>query len=140
LGHKKGFTLIELLVVMVILVMLAGVVTALVTKRVEEARHAKAVYDIEELRNALDQYFLPNGKYPSSDEGLDALREKPQGDDLPNWNGPYTKKPVPNDPWGRPYIYVSPGEHDSDAYDLYSLGRDGKEGGSGSDADITSWE
>ena len=135
--RQHGFTLLELLVVMFILVLLAGVVTVMVTKRVEDAKHAKAVADIESLGNAIDQYHLHNGAYPMQ---LDALRTIPSGEDLPNWNGPYIKKPVPNDPWDRPYIYVEPGEENPDSYDLYTLGRDGREGGSVSDADVTNWE
>ena len=134
---RRGFTLLELLVVMFILVLLAGTVTVLVTKRVEEAKHARAVADIESLGTALEQYRLHNGDYPTN---LDALRERPSDQEAPKWNGPYIKKPVPNDPWDRPYFYVVPGERNKDSYDLYTLGRDGKEGGDGSDADITNWD
>src|SRR3989337_2835300 len=122
--RRAGFTLLELLVVMVILVMLASVVTVVVVKRVEEAKHAKAVADIESIGNAIDQFYLHNGRYPMTDEGLNALRVKPQSDDLRNWDGPYVKKAVPADPWGRDYAYQSPGENNPDSYDLYSLGRD----------------
>jgi len=134
--RARGFTLLELLVVMFILVLLASVVTVLVTKRVEEAKHAKAIADIESMGNAIDQYHLQNGVYPNT---LEDLSTKPAGQDLPNWNGPYIKKAVPDDPWNRPYVYVVPGEHNADSYDLYSLGRDGKQGGTGSDADVTNW-
>lgn len=140
LKSTRGFTLLELVVVMVILVMLAGVVTLAVSKRVEDAKHAKAVTDIETLDNALEQFYLHNGRYPTTEEGLDALRTKPQTEDLPNWDGPYVKKPIPADPWGRDYYYICPGDHNSESFDLYSLGRDGKEGGTRSDADITNWE
>lgn len=140
LRRRHGFTLLELLVVMVILVMLASVVTVVVVKRVEEARHAKSVADIESLGNALDQFYLHTGRYPASEEGLHALRNKPQGADLPNWDGPYIKKAVPADAWGRDYVYVCPGERNPDSYDLYSLGSDGRQGGTGSDADITNWD
>ncbi|HUV04720.1 MAG TPA: type II secretion system major pseudopilin GspG [Armatimonadota bacterium] len=138
--ENRGFTLLELLVVMVILVMLAGVVTMVVVKRVEEAKHAKAVADIESLSNALDQFYLHNGRYPTTGEGLNALRVKPESEDLRNWNGPYVKKAVPPDPWDSAYVYVCPGDQNPDSYDLYTLGRDGREGGSGSDADITNWD
>ena len=110
LGSKSGFTLIELLVVMVILVLLASAVTLIVVKRVEEAKHAKAVTDIESIGNAMDQFYLHCGRYPSSDEGLGALRAKPQNDDLANWSGPYIKREVPHDPWGRAYNFISPGD------------------------------
>lgn len=135
--RRRGFTLLELMVVAVILVLLAGVVTVMVTKNIEDAKHAKAVTDISMLDNAIGQYELNNGSFPPS---LDALYEKPSGEDLPKWNGPYIKKRVVNDPWDRPYIYVVPGDVNPDSYDLSSLGRDGKEGGTGNDADIKSWE
>lgn len=138
--RSNGFTLLELLVVMVILVMLASVVTVVVVKRVEEAKHAKAVADIESISNALDQFYLHNGRYPTADESLEALRVKPQADDLKGWDGPYIKKSIPKDPWGRDYSYVCPGEHNSDSYDICTLGKDGREGGSGSEADVTNWD
>lgn len=125
--------------VMVILVLLAGVVTIVVVKRVEEARYAKAVSDIESIGNALDQFYLHTGRYPSTDEGLEALRIKPQSD-ASGWNGPYVKKSIPADPWGREYIYECPGNNNADSYDLSSMGHDGREGGSGADADITNWD
>ena len=138
--RRRGFTLLELLVVMVILVLLASVGAVIVIRRVEEARHAKAVADIEGISNALDQFYLRCGRYPTTDEGLAALRTRPSGDDLHNWDGPYIKKAAPADPWNREYVYICPGEHNSDGYDLYSLGKDGREGGTGSDRDITSWD
>jgi general secretion pathway protein G len=135
--RQRGFSLLELLVVMFILVLLAGTVTVVVTKRAEQAKLVRATADIENLGSAIDQYQLQNGVYPNE---LEDLRTKPGGVDLPRWDGPYIKKPVPNDPWDRPYIYIVPGEKNADSYDLYSLGRDGAEGGTGSDADITNWE
>ncbi len=140
LSGKAGFTLLELLVVMVILVLLASVVTVVVVKRVEEAKHAKAVADLETLGGALDQFYLHCQRYPATEEGLDALRVKPQADDLSNWSGPYIKRAVAADPWAKPYVYRCPGEHNPDSYDMYSLGRDGKEGGEGPDADIVNWD
>ena len=132
----RGFTLLELLVVMFILVLLAGVVTVVVTKRMEEAKHAKAVADIATLKSAIDMYYLHNKAYPPD---LEALRTKPS-EDLPKWDGPYIEKPVPDDPWGNPYIYNPQGEHNPDSFDLYTLGRDEKEGGEKSDADVNNWE
>jgi len=137
---RSGFTLLELLVVMVILVLLASVVTVVVIKRVEEAKHAKAVTDIESLSGALDQFYLHCGRHPSTEEGLQALRVKPQADDMTNWSGPYIKRDVPTDPWGKAYVYLCPGDKNPESYDLYSLGRDGKEGGDGPDADVTNWD
>jgi general secretion pathway protein G len=85
-------------------------------------------------------YEADNGSFPTTEQGLAALREEPATDPAPdNWNGPYLKDPLGNDPWGRPYIYESPGETNPDSYDLISYGKDGKEGGSGADADIESW-
>jgi general secretion pathway protein G len=140
LDDRRGFTLLELMVVMVILVMLASVVTVVVLKRVDEARHAKGVADIQSIADAVDQFYLHSSRYPTTEEGLNALRVKPSGDDLPNWDGPYIKKTIPKDPWSRDYVYTCPGEHNADSYDLYSLGKDGKDGGTGSDADIKNWE
>lgn len=140
LSNRAGFTLLELLVVMVILVLLASVVTVVVVKRVEEAKHAKAVADIQTFESALDVFQLHCQRYPTSEEGLDALRVKPQADDLKNWSGPYIKRKSAGDPWGNPYIYRCPGEHNTDSYDLSSLGKDGREGGDGVDADVTNWD
>lgn len=140
LRDRSGFTLMELLVVMVILVLLASVVTLVVIKRVEEAKHAKAVADVESLTGGLDQFYLHCGRYPTAQEGLNALRAKPNSDDLTNWSGPYIKRAVPMDPWGKAYIYHCPGEHNAYSYDLYSLGRDGRDGGDGPDSDIVNWD
>lgn len=135
-SRRRGFTLLELMVVAVILVLLAGIVTVMVTSRIEDAKHAKAIADVSVLDEAIGHYQLDNGDYPPT---LDALYAKPTGEDLPNWKT-YVKRPVVNDPWGRPYIYVVPGDVNPDSYDLSSLGKDGKEGGTGNDADIKSWE
>jgi general secretion pathway protein G len=135
--RQRGFTLLELLVVMFILVTLAGVVTVVVIQRVEQAKHARAVSDIATLDSAIEQYRLDNSGFPVA---LDDLRTKPAGNELPKWNGPYIKKPVPADPWGNPYEYHVPGEHNAESYDLYSLGKDAKEGGSGPDEDVTNWQ
>jgi general secretion pathway protein G len=112
----------------------------MVVRRVEEAKHAKAVTDIEALGGALDQFYLHCGRYPTTEEGLSALRIRPDSDDLVKWDGPYIKKAVPADPWESEYVYECPGEKNLDSYDLYTLGRDGAEGGTGSDADVTNWD
>ncbi len=134
--NKKGFTLIELLVVVIIIGLLASLVAPKFFKKLSASKQKTAKAQIELLGQALDEFRLDNGRYPTTEEGLQALREKP--DDLPNWSGPYLPKPVPKDPWGRDYVYKSPGEHGE--YDLYSYGRDGQEGGEGEDADIVSWK
>lgn len=132
-----GFTLIELLVVLVILGLLAGLVGPQVMKYLGGAKSDTARLQIEDMGAALDLYRLEVGRYPTGQEGLQALVEKPPGVD--RWNGPYLrKKKVPKDPWGREYQYEQPGEHGQ--YDLYSLGADGSPGGEGENADIVSWE
>jgi len=134
---RRGFTLLELLVVMFILVLLAGVVTVVVTKRMEEAKRAKAVADIHVLEQAINVYYLHNKDYPTT---LEALRTKPTSEDLPKWDGPYIEKPIPDDPWGNPYVYNPKGEHNPDSFDLSSLGADKNEGGDGKNADINNWD
>ena len=132
----KGFTLIELLVVLLILGLLAGLVGPRVLKYLGGAKTDTARLQIEEFGAGLDLYHLEVGRYPTTEEGLQALSEKPPGAN--NWNGPYLKKQViPDDPWGNAYHYRSPGEHGE--YDLYSLGRDNADGGEGEDQDVLSW-
>ncbi|MCU0939655.1 MAG: type II secretion system major pseudopilin GspG [Burkholderiaceae bacterium] len=132
---RRGFTLLELLVVLVIIGLLAGYVGPRYFGQIgkSEAKAAKA--QIVAFEQALDQYRLDTGRYPPTEAGLAVLVNKPAND--PKWGGPYLKKAVPTDPWGRPYVYKSPGEHGE--YDLLSFGKDGRPGGSGDDADITSW-
>lgn len=139
--RKHGFTLIEILVVIIVLGMLAALVGPRILGRVSEAKGATARTQIELLGLALDSYRLDNGSYPTSEQGLAALNEKPARDPLPqNWRGPYLRKVIPLDPWGRPYVYRSPGESNPSAYDLLTLGRDGQPGGVEEDADIVSWK
>jgi len=136
----RGFTLIELLVVIAIIATLAAVVAPQVFRNVGDAKASAAKSQIEIFALALDSYRLDNDVYPTSDQGLAALRVMPTAGDLPrNWRGPYLRKTVPLDPWGRPYQYLAPGRENPSSYDVYSLGRDGKIGGEGEDADITSW-
>ena len=133
---QRGFTLLELLVVLVILGMLAALAGPRVMKYVSSAKSDTAQLQVEEFGAALDMYKLETGRYPNTQEGLQALVEAPGG--ATNWNGPYLKKKtVPKDPWGADYIYASPGQHG--AFDLSSLGADGREGGEGEDRDIVSW-
>src|SRR5262245_55071345 len=133
---QAGFTLIELLVVMVILGLLAALVVPNYVRQGEKARIKTARTQIEMLGAALDTFRLDIGRYPTSQEGLDALRERPPGID--RWDGPYLKKEVPKDPWGNAYIYRSPG--DREPYELMSYGADGVAGGTSDNADIKSWE
>lgn len=134
--QNRGFTLVELLVVMVIIGLLAALVVPTYMGRERKARSQAARAQIELLGTALDTFRLDVGRYPTSQEGLEALRRQPGG--LERWDGPYLKKEVPTDPWGKPYVYRSPGEHGS--YDLVSYGADGGPGGDGDNRDITSWE
>jgi general secretion pathway protein G len=132
---EAGFTLIELLIVVIILGVLAGLVGPRLFGRVGQSRQAAARVQIELLGAALDQFKLDVGRYPTSQEGLQALQQSPGN--APGWEGPYLKKDVPRDPWGSPYQYRSPGEHGE--YDLTSLGSDGAPGGDGEATDVTSW-
>ncbi len=132
----RGFTLLELLVVMVIIGLLAGFVGPKLFAQIGKSEVKVTRAQIGGLQKALDQYRIDMGRYPSTQLGLAALNNKPGGDDG-RWAGPYLAKAVPNDPWGHAYQYRSPGEHGE--YDLLSLGRDGRPGGEGDDADIVSW-
>jgi general secretion pathway protein G len=136
-----GFTLIEVLVVITVIAILASLVTPMVFRNVGDAKVSAMRSQIEIFGLALDTYRLDNDYYPSTAQGLEALRSLPPGDPAArNWRGPYLKKSIPLDPYGRPYVYRSPGEANPEGYDLLSLGRDGQPGGSGEDADATSWE
>ena len=134
--RRAGFTLIELLVVMLILGLLAALVGPKLFGKVGKARIKAAKAQISMIEDALDAFRLDVGRYPTTEEGLQALVEQPSG--LEKWDGPYLKKKVPKDPWDHDYVYKCPGEHGD--YDLYSLGADGEEGGEGENADVTSWE
>jgi general secretion pathway protein G len=133
--------LIEILVVIVVVALLATLVAPNVFRHVATAKDATARSQIEMLGAALDAYRLDNGRYPSTDQGLDALWLQPRLDPLPrDWRGPYLRKEAPLDPWGNPYFYRSPGQASPWGYDLLSYGADGQVGGEGDAADITSWE
>lgn len=136
-----GFTLIELMVVIIILGVLAGLIIPRVMGRPDEARQAKATMQIGALESALKLYKLDNGNYPTTEQGLKALVEAPTSGKLPrNWRaGGYLEKgKVPKDPWGKEYVYISPGSHGD--FDLTSFGADGEAGGKGADHDINNWE
>jgi len=135
LRTTSGFTLLELLVVIVIIGLLAGLVAPRYFEQLGKSNTKIAKAQIESLEKALDQFRLDVGKYPTTEQGLDALNNRPQN--LEKWSGPYLKKAVPPDPWGARYIYKFPGDHGD--YDLSSLGADGQTGGAGEAADVTSW-
>jgi len=137
---SAGFTLIELLVTIAIIATLAAIVAPALFGNVGEARRNSARSQIQILSLALDAYRLDSDAFPTTDQGLEALRTMPVSGTPPaNWKGPYLRQLVPMDPWGRPYVYTAPGIANSNSYDLYTLGKDGKPGGEGEDADITSW-
>lgn len=131
----SGFTLLELLVVMVIIGLLAGYVGPRFFSQIGKSEVKTARAQIDAFEKALDQYRLDVGRYPTSEQGLQALMEAPAG--TTRWTGPYLKKSVPADPWGQPYQYRQPGEHGE--FDILSWGADGKPGGEGTDADIGNW-
>jgi len=139
--QRSAFTLIELLVVIIVLGLLAALVGPRILGRVSEAKTATARTQIELLGTALDNYRLDTGSYPTTEQGLDALQKAPTREPVPlSWRGPYVKRDVPNDPWGRPYVYKGPGEHNPTSYDLSTLGRDGQPGGEGEDTDVMNWK
>lgn len=136
---REGFTLLELLIVVIILGLLAALVGPQLFGALDKAKRQIAKTQIEMISGALDQFRLDVGRYPTTDEGLEALVSPLEDEESSGWNGPYLDKGVvPKDPWNRAYIYRSPGEQAE--FEIISLGRDGKAGGSGEDKDITSWE
>ena len=136
LRGEGGFTLIEILVVIAIIALIISIVGPRVLNYLAESKVKAARIQIQSFGSALDLFNLDTGRYPTTGEGLTALVQFPGT--IPAWNGPYLKgSVVPNDPWGKPYVYRSPGEHG--AYDIMSYGSDGQEGGTGTAADIASW-
>jgi general secretion pathway protein G len=134
--QERGFTLMEILVVVIIIGLLAALVGPRLFGKVSLAKQKAAKAQIELFGTALDTFRLDIGRYPTTEEGLKALREKPSG--VEGWQGPYLPKELPVDPWGRAYVYKSPGQNGD--YDLISYGLDGAEGGEGENLDIVSWK
>jgi general secretion pathway protein G len=138
-GYKRiknqGFTLLELLVVIVIIGLLASIAAPKLFKQIGKSETKTASAQIESLGLALDQYRIDVGQYPSTEQGLVALYKNPGN--VPKWAGSYLKKNIPNDPWGRPYLYKSPGDHGD--YDLFTLGKDGQLGGTEEAEDVVNW-
>lgn len=138
-NSQRGFTLIEIMLVVIIIGVLAAMVVPNITGRSEQARMTAARTDIESnLTTALDMYHMDTGKFPTTEQGLNALLTEPTAAPVPSqWNGPYLKKKkMPKDPWGHEYVYAAPGTHNPESYDLSSLGPDGSE----SQDDVTNWE
>ncbi len=133
---EQGFTLLELLVVLVVLGLLAGIVAPKYFNQLGKSETKVARAQIEGLVKALDIYRLEVGHYPSTEQGLTALVSAPS--DEPRWGGPYLQKEVPQDPWGRAYVYRAPGENGD--FDLLTMGKDGQPGGDGENAEVTSWQ
>lgn len=134
-GANAGFTLLELLVVMVIIGLLAGIVAPQYFAQLGKSNAKVAKAQIESFSQALDQYRLDVGRYPTTEQGLAALRAAPAG--VPKWQGPYLKRDIPADPWSNAYQYQAPGQHGE--FDLQSYGSDGQPGGEGEAADVVSW-
>ena len=133
---EQGFTLIEIMIVVIIIGLLAALVGPKLFGKLSMAKQKSAKAQIELFGTALDAFRLDTGRYPTTEEGLKAFREKPSG--VEKWQGPYLPKEIPLDPWGKSYVYKSPGEHGE--YDLISYGLDGVEGGEGENEDVVSWK
>ena len=140
-SDRDGFTLIEILVVIAIVAMLAALVAPNVFRNLGTAKDVTARSQVEALGGGLDSYRLDNGRYPTTDQGLEALSVAPTASPAPtNWRGPYLRKAVPLDPWGNAYVYISPGVVNPTGYDLLSLGADGELGGEDENTDVVSWD
>jgi general secretion pathway protein G len=140
--RRRGFTLIEIMAVVLIMGLLAGIVGTVVVNQIDQARTQTARAQIKQLESALTFYQMDNGRFPTTEQGLHALVEKPTGAPEPrNYRpGGYLQGGVvPNDPWDAPYQYAAPGQHNPHAFDLWTLGADGAPGGDGSDQDVGNW-
>jgi general secretion pathway protein G len=136
-SSRRGVTLIEMMVVVTIIALFSALVLPKMFRRADAARVTAARSQINGFLTALGAYKLDTSLWPTTEQGLAALRQRPEG--LNNWNGPYLPQDVPNDPWGRPYVYKYPGEH-GDEPDIISYGADGTPGGEDVNADVLSWK
>ena len=135
--NQRGITLIEMLVVVTIIALFAALVGPKLFGNVDKAKRTAAIQQINTFETALGNFKLDTGVFPTTEQGLQALRVAPENQ--PQWAGPYLTKDIPMDPWGRPYLYKYPGEH-GDEPDVVSLGADGQPGGDGNNADVVSWK
>ena len=134
--RNRGFTLIEIIIVVIIMSLIAALVVPRLFKKVEKSKQQIAKTQIIMIENAVKMFKLDAGRYPSTEEGLKALLEKPAKTN--NWDGPYLEKSIPKDPWGQDYLYTYPGKNY--VFEIVSLGADGKEGGEGEDKDVNNWQ
>lgn len=139
LRRRSGFTLIEIMVVVVIIGILAATIIPQFIGVKHDAKVSAAKGHIAQLESALERFNVQMDRYPTTEEGLNALVEAPAGDENKKWRGPYVTQ-LRNDPWGNPYQYVFPGAHNTSRYDLWSRGADSADGGEGEAADITNWQ
>lgn len=136
---EAGFTILEILAVLLLLAALYAIVGTAVGDQIEKGKRSATKIQLGVFKTSLKEYKMDNGAYPSTEQGLDALVHQPASQE--NWNGPYLDGDIPKDQWGNAYVYKSPGTHNSDSYDLYSMNSDGKEGGEDKKtADITNWK
>ena len=136
--RQAGVTLIEMLVVVTIIALFAALVAPRMMHQADNARRTQAQAQINSFMTALGAYKLDTGTYPTTEQGLEALRVRPEN--MTQWQGPYLPKEVPNDPWGHQYVYKFPGDHDPNEPDIVCFGADGQQGGDGLNADIVSWK
>ncbi len=138
--HHGGVRLADILVFTAVVAFVGILAVPRILQNNARSRQERAARDIEALSEALDKYRIDNGRYPTTEQGLTALRTEPTAPPPPkHWDGPYLNRPVPADPWGNGYVYRCPGVHNPNRFDLFSLGADGRKGGSGEAADIANW-